>query len=158
LVAAAQNAAKSLGDVREITVQDLMAAASESAAPERSSSGSRRDAFLARLLTAYAVLGAGVAATASIAIALTQERSASSSTTFLVAATATGAALALASTVLFTLRQQQRLRTREVEAGSERSATVAFLLRWAELENRIRSVGAGRLGDSEVGVPISILV
>lgn len=161
LLSAAENASRLTGEVREISVHDLLRGV-RSASVER---GPREPRLLDRLLSMYALLGLliglvgfGWFAVRDLFIALDPQRQLPLLIGF------AGLSLAAISFVLLRLRQVRgptwpsSYREASFTGASSPALIGLFIAQWQQIELALRSIVGSRLGESVANEPLSALV
>ncbi len=155
---AAQSAAAFQGEVREITVRDIVASSTQNLLGARR----WRATGLEWVLNSYAILGA-VFGIASVFYTLYLRDSAPSVQRIALQFSIMGMSLALFATLLLIIRNR-RLRRQMPEVSfpgfsySVGELGPAFVMRWPQLELALRSMAAVHLGESSATAPIGLLI
>ena len=158
LRSAAQSAAAFQGEVREITVRDIVASST------RNLLGTRpwRAAGLEWLLSSYAILGVVFGIVGALYALLSRDGTLFGRGIALQFSIA-GMFVALIATVLLTIRGKRLLRQSSEASFPGFSYSVGeigptFVMEWSQVELALRSMAAARLGESSATAPIGRLI
>ena len=161
LLSAAENASRLTGEVREISVHDLLRGVRSAGAEP----GSRESGVFDRLLNVYALVGivtgmAGLGwfAVRDLSVGLDPQRQIPLLIGF------AGLGIAALSFVMLRLRQVRGLvwpfsmHEMSLSTASSSALTGQFIARWQQIELALRSIVGSQLGESVANEPLSALV